>query len=73
VPAATPVTTPLEEIVATPVVVLLHVPLVLPVIASVMLLAAHTVPGPVIAPSMGSVSIVTILVATAVPHILVTE
>lgn len=72
VPAALPVTTPPADTVAMPVAVLLHTPPA-GVAASVMVLPAHTLSGPVIAPITGKVSTDITLVATAVPHILVTE
>lgn len=71
VPAARPLTVPPEDMVATPVALLLQVPpagdddraIVLP---------AHTVAGPVIGLITGNVSTVTTFVENTVPHILVT-
>ena len=69
-PAATPVTTPVEPIVARPVLLLLHVP---PAVTSfnVVVAPAHNVIVPVIAAGKGLT--VTIDVTTAVLQMLVTE
>lgn len=53
-PAATPVTTPVEEfIVATPGVPLLQVPPVFPLLLKLMVAPVHTVFGPLIVPAFG--------------------
>ena len=71
VPVATPVTLPEASTVATPVVTELQVP---PVAASVKDVTepAHTVEVPAILPEFGMGLTVTIVVATAVPQLLVT-
>lgn len=71
VPAATPVTTPVEPTVAILVAVLLHTP---PVAASVkvILVAGHTVDAPDIEPALGLGFTVTTAVAANVPQLLLT-
>jgi hypothetical protein len=66
-----PVTTPALLMVATAVVLLLHVP---PVVASVRVAVRpeHTVDAPVMIPADGVALIVTALVAAAVPQVLET-
>ena len=70
-PAPTPVTTPEELIVATPVVILLHVP---PGVASLsgVVRPLQTDNVPVIALTTGATSTETMAVATAVPQAFVT-
>lgn len=72
VPDAIPVTTPPGDTVAIPVAVLLQIPPV-GVAVSAIVLASHTESGPAMAPITGRVSTVMVFVATAVPHMLVTE
>ena len=72
VPAATPVTTPVDaSTVAKTTFVLLHTP---PVVASlsVVVAAGHTTAVPVMAPAVGVVSMVTTAVAMPVPQLVVT-
>ncbi len=71
VPAATPVTTPDEFIVAMLVALLYHEPPV-PVELRVVVLPVHTVAVPEIVPANGNGLTVTIFVATPVPHAAVT-
>ncbi len=70
-PAETAVTRPVPLIVATAVAVLLHTP---PPAASVSVVvpAGHSEVVPVMVPATGSGFTVTILIATAVPQLLVT-
>lgn len=71
-PAATPLTTPVAGLtVAKAALLLLQVP---PLTASVnvMVEPAHTDDGPLIAPAVGAAVIVTVVVAVAVPQLLVT-
>ena len=72
VPAATPVTTPAELIVAT-LVVLLHTPPVVPVGSlKVVVVAGQRVSVPDIVPATGAGFTVTCAVAATVPQLLVT-
>jgi hypothetical protein len=71
VPASTPDTMPLVPIVATDVLLLVHVPPVT-VFDNVIVVLTATVFGPVMDPALGSGLTVTILVATALPQLLVT-
>ena len=66
-----PVTVPVALTVATPAVLLLHTP---PAAASANVVAVpvHTVVVPVIVPAVGVADTVTVVVAVAVPQLLVT-
>ena len=71
VPAVTPVTIPDMPIVATAVLLLLHVPPVV-VLLNVVVAVAQTIAVPVMVPATGSGLTVTSIVAVAVPQLLVT-
>lgn len=72
-PAATPVTTPVVALtVATPGVVLVHVPPLFPLALKLMVDPAHTADAPLIVPASGSEFTVTTMEATDEPQLLVT-